>query len=173
MNEIHISLIAVGLAAVSLGWNIYRDLISKSARVKVTGRISQIVAAGQKFGPEGPPKQIVISVVNHGPGDTTLSVFELRIKKNPCLFGKQQFATVLPDWKNPMSAQLPYELKVGQQTQFIFPFDSGSFLKLDLSGIGISDVFNKKTYRIKTRHVKELRYRWCEEFQKGEASQPR
>lgn len=165
MNEILISMIAVGLAAVSLGWNIYRDLISKSARVKVTGMIAQIVAPGQKFGPEGPPEHIVISAVNHGPADTTLSVFNLRLKK-ASFFEKQKFATVLHDYTNPASAQLPCKLKVGKQAQFIFPFNPGCFLKMDLSSIGISDVF-RKTHRMKARNVKELRSRWWKKFQSG------
>ena len=162
MNEILISVIAVALGAVSLGWNVYRDIISKSARVRVTGMIAQIVAAGGKFGPEGPPEHIVISAVNHGPGDTTLSVFSLRLKK-ASFFGKQKFATVLHDYTNPASAQLPCELRVGKQAQFIFPFNSECFLKMDLAGVGISDVF-RKTHRMKPRNVKELRSRWREKF---------
>lgn len=121
---------------------------------------------GQKFGQEGPPDHIVISAVNHGPADTTLSVIELRLKKNTWLFGKPQFATVLHDWTGPASTQLPCELKVGKQAQFIFPFDSDCFLKMDLSSIGIADVF-RKTHRMKARNVKELRSRWCEMFQAG------
>ena len=156
-------MIAVALAAVSLGWKIYKEQIGNYSRVKVTGMIAHIVTNGQEMDPESPPGQIVISAVNHGPRDTTLSIFSLRIKKTS-FFGKQEYATVFCDHTNPLSARLPCELRVGKQAQFIFPFNSKSFLKLDLSSIGISDLY-RKTHRMKTRNVKELRSRWCKEFE--------
>ena len=162
MNGIFISVIAVGLAALSLGWNIYRDLVSKTSRVKVFGMIAEIVSLGDKFGPEGSPKKIVISAVNHGPTDTTLSGFSL--KKKTRLFGKPKFLIVLHDYTNPVSDQLPCELKVGKKAQFIFSFNSGCLLKMDLSHIGISDVLGR-THWMKARNVKKLRSGWCEEFQ--------
>ena len=74
MEQTFIRVIAVGLAALSLGWNIYRDLVSKTSRVKVFGMIALIVSPRENFGPEETPEHIVISAVNHGPEDTTLSV---------------------------------------------------------------------------------------------------
>lgn len=162
MNEI-LSMIAVTLAAVSLGWNIYKDLIGKYSRVRVTGMIANIVTYRQEVDPTRLPDQIVISAVNHGPGDTTLSIVSLRIKKTS-FFAKKEHATVLCDHTNPLSARLPCELRVGKQAQFVFPFDSKSFLRMDLSSIGISDLY-RKTHRMKTRNVKELRSRWCKEFE--------
>ena len=72
-TEILISTIALALAAVSLGWNIYRDRVSIYARVKVGGKICVVVIPGQKVGPEEPPEYIVITAANHGPADTTLA----------------------------------------------------------------------------------------------------
>ena len=162
MPEILISLIAAALASVSLGWNIYRDLVSKSARVKVSGMIAAIVSPGDEFRPEGPPEHIVIVVVNHGPADATLSVFSL--KKKTGFFGKSEFTTVFPDHTDPATTRVPYKLKVGEQAQFVFPFNPDCFMKWDLSHIGISGVF-RKTHWMRARNVKELRSRWCKEFQ--------
>ena len=163
-TEILISTIAVSLAGIALGWNIYRDLVSKSARVKVSGMIAAIVSPGDEFGPEGPPERIVIVAVNHGPADVTLSVFSL--KKKTGFFGKPEFATVFPDHTDLATTRAPYKLKVGEQAQFVFPFNPDCFLKWDPSHIGMSDVF-RKTHWMRARNVKELRSRWCKEFQKG------
>ena len=161
MPEILTSLIAAALAIVSLGWNIYRDVLSKSVRVRVTGMVAAMVIPGKEFGPEGPPECIVISAANRGPSDTTLSTFVLQ---KASFFKKSEFATTFPDYKNLASAQLPCELKVGKHATFIFPFYSDCFLEMDLSHIGIADVFGK-THWMKTRQVKKMRSRWCEEFQ--------
>ena len=119
------------------------------------------VIPGQKVGPEELPEYIVITAVNHGPADTTLSVIEVRLNKKP---GAPEYGTIFPDYTIQASAQLPYELKVGKQAGFIFHFNSDCFLKEDLSHIGIADVFGK-THWMKTRQVKKMRSRWCEEFQ--------
>lgn len=163
MDQTLISVSALGLAALSLGWNIYRDVVSRTSRIKVYGMIASIVSAGDKLPPEGPPRRIVISVVNHGPADTTLSAFDLRLRRTS-FREKQQHATVLAAYTNPLSAQLPLDLKVGKKADFIFPFNSGCFLNLDLSHIGISDVFGR-THWMKARFVGKLRSGWCKEFQ--------
>src|SRR5208283_2922760 len=66
---ITISVLAFVVSGVSLGWNIYRDVILK-ARVRVRFSFSQVVhSAGA---PESP--HLGLSAVNLGPGDVTLEM---------------------------------------------------------------------------------------------------
>ena len=152
--------ISIAVAGLSLGWNVYRDVISKSARVKVGGMIGPIVTPGvNKIG----PMHIVISAVNCGPAKTTLECFWL---KKDSFFKNPESATIFPDHENPLSATFPCELEVGKRAQFIFPFNSNCFLKMDLSHIGLSDVFGK-THWMKRSKVKEMGSHWRQEFQES------
>ena len=163
MEQIHISIFAIVLASISLGWNIYRDLISRTSRVIVSGKIALIMSPLDSQAPSESLRKIVITAVNHGPADTTLTGFNLKIRKNQ-FFARQQSATVFCDYTNPHSSQLPCDLGVGKSALFMFPFDPESFLKLDLSQIGLDDVFGK-THWMKVGSVKKLRSGWRQEFE--------
>ncbi len=155
-----ISVLSLVTAALSLGWNIYRDIVLKP-RVRVTAIIGPILTPGvKKVG----PTYIGISAINHGPGTTTLSLISL---KKTSLFKwlarKQEFAIILPDYENPASGNLPYELGVGERIFLPFLYDSECFLKMNMSHIGILDTFGR-THWMKTSQVKKMNVRWREEF---------
>ena len=143
---IFISALSLAMAGLSLGWNIYRDIVLKP-RVRVTAIIGPIIAAGVKG---AGPTYICINAVNCGPGNTTLSLI---ILKKTSLFKwlarKQESGFVIPDYKNPASGKLPCELGVGERTSLLFPYDSECFLKDNMSHIGISDTFGR-THWMKT-----------------------
>ena len=63
-----ISIFSVLVAAVSLGWNIYRDVILKP-KVVVTFAIKNIVGEGRAPSPD----YVGISAVNHGPGPVIIN----------------------------------------------------------------------------------------------------
>ena len=171
MIELDVSVVAAVLAAAALGWNIYRDIVSKRSRVKIAGSIMTGGILGQQFEPDEVPHYIVIYAVNHGPADTSLSAIEFKIKKKS-FFEKQKSGIMTHDYTNPLSDKLPCELKVAKRARFIFPFDSDCFLKMELSDVWISDVFGN-THRMTTRNLKKLRSRWCAEFKAGARDVPK
>lgn len=159
-TALFISVLSFVTASLSLGWNIYRDIVLKP-RVRVTAIIGPIMTAGVE---EVGPTYIGITAVNHGPGNTTLSLITL---KKTCLFKwltrKQEFAVLLHDYENPASGKLPHTLGVGEQIFLPFPYDSKCFLKENMSHVGISDTFGR-THWMKTSQVKEMNARWRKEF---------
>ena len=75
MSEIAIgiSIISVLIAGLSLGWNIYRDVILK-ANVKISFAIMTLVQVGISARPE----YVNITATNFGPGPVNLSMIEIK-----------------------------------------------------------------------------------------------
>jgi hypothetical protein len=111
---ITISLFSITIAAASLGWNIYREVILKP-RIKIS--VQQITLA-QEGNPHS-PNYVSIRATNFGPGVTTLSMTLLKHsswwKK---LFRKEKFAALIYDYTNPLSDSLPKKIEVGEQKAF-------------------------------------------------------
>ncbi len=70
----------------------------------------------------------------------------------------------MQDWTNPRSAQFPHTFGVGEQAQYILPFNKDCFLKMEPTKLGIWDVFGK-THWMNRRTVKRMVDRWQREFQ--------
>lgn len=152
------STIALILAIFTLGWNIFRDVVNRN-RVRVTGLIGPLVGPADKTTDHC---HIVITAVNCGPAPNTLSGISLQKSK----FGKRpEYAFALEDWKNPHSARFPHTFGVGEQAQYIFPFNKGCLLKMEPTKIGLWDVFGK-THWMNRRVVKRMVGAWQKEFQK-------
>ena len=108
------------------------------------------------------PLHIVITAVNIGPAPNTLSGLSLRKSS----FGKRpEYAFVLEDWKNPRSARFSHTFGLGEQAQYILPFNKNCFLKMEPTKIGIWDVFGK-IHWMNGRIVKRMINTWQREFQK-------
>lgn len=156
---ISISICSVFLSAISLGWNIYRDVILK-AKVKATIGICQIVQQGLS------PSPTVISTraTNHGPGPVQLEIVNIKdtslLKK---IFKKEKFGVVLHDWQNPLSGRLPHKLEVGESISMHFPYDEDCMLKKGWSHIGISDSFDR-VHWANSKLVKFANRKWKEDF---------
>lgn len=70
---IGISFCSLLIAALSLGWNIYRDVIRKPhLRVSIMNGVLAQINTGQK------DRRVVITITNHGPGKTTAHILHLR-----------------------------------------------------------------------------------------------
>ena len=99
---ISISIFSVITATLSLGWNIYRDIILKS-RVKVSARIMAVVIEDCKEHPE----YLIVSAINHGPVKINLKSINM---KNTSLIRwltkKQEYAFVIYKPENNMGSQL-------------------------------------------------------------------
>jgi len=154
-----ISVFSLLVAAFSLGWNVYRDVLLK-ARIKVSIGIKNIYFDGAPPSPE----YIGISATNHGPGKVILNTIELRdtsiLKK---LLKTEKFAMVMHDYKNPYSGKLPCTLDVGESLSLLLDHEKESFLKEQVSHVGLVDSFGRSHWASK-KTVKRLNSKWRESF---------
>ncbi|MFH1033699.1 MAG: hypothetical protein V1806_04260 [Pseudomonadota bacterium] len=152
-----VSSLSMLVASLSLGWNIYRDIILK-AKLKVD--FSPVIIAGGPL--QGKMERLSISATNHGPGKIKLTGIYLAekslLKKAT---RKTKFAFLIYDYMDPLSGKLPCELEVGNEVNLFLSFEK-CFLSMDWTHIGIKDSFGrihwaprrnivkaKKTYRDK------------------------
>jgi len=158
-----ISVLAIAIAGIALGWNVYRDIILK-ARVKVSLQISDIIFPE----PDTRPTEtyISISATNFGPGK--VKIMNIALVNAPWkkwILSTETLAIVTPDWTNPMSAKLPLWIEVGDKKDLLLPFDKESFLSRDWSYVGLYDYFGRSHYAPKQDLVKAKRI-WKEKFGK-------
>ena len=154
-----VSVVSVLIAGLSLGWNIYRDVVLK-ARVWVRFGVRTIV---QKGNPER-PEYVNLSVTNCGPGPVKLSMVQMKDTSWwRFLLRKEQHAVVIHDYTNPLSGQLPQKLEVGEGLDLLFPYDADCMLKEGWSHIGINDSFGRVHWAPK-KQVKEAIKKWRSDF---------
>ena len=144
---IYISLLAVIISTFSLGWNFYRDVVLKP-RLKVSVRISYIVQGNNQKGP-----YIDLSAINLGPGVITCDSVHIAKKSKLRFIGstilrildkENKYAFVVHDYSNPLSAQLPKKLEVGERMNLLFPEEEDSLLSVDPTHVGICDSFGRE-----------------------------
>jgi len=136
---IGISIFSLLIAAISLGWNIYRDL--SKPKLKVNFGLNLIL--GER-GVEGDPI-LTLSGTNLGPGKIIINGIILkrpwsRIKK---LFKKAIYGFLVYDYRSPYSSRFPCETDVGEKKDFILIYDKDCFLKENFIGVGIRDSFGR------------------------------
>jgi hypothetical protein len=134
-----ISAAAFAVAALSLGWNIYRDVVLR-ARVIVSFSVKWI-----SHGDQETEDRMVLSVVNFGPGNVRFSTM-VSIRNAPWwrrLLRKQQWFVITPEWGHWLNTQLPKTLEVGDEVRVVFPYDGACFLSEPVTHIGIMDSFNR------------------------------
>lgn len=155
-----ISFVSLIIAAVSLGWNIYRDVVLK-ANVKVSFGVGKIMKTEPS---SGSPEYVIIGATNHGPGSVTLTNIILR---NASLWQKirrrEGFLLLMHDYQNPYSSNLPTKLDVGEGIALLFPYDQNCFLKESFSRLGINDTFGR-THWAPRKNTRTFRKKWNKEF---------
>jgi hypothetical protein len=143
LTALGISFVAVIIAAFSLGWNIYRDVVLKP-RLRVHFQVSTLVTPGQ---PQIPKRTFLdITSVNHGPGRIVCSMIHARLKTSIWrrLRRKPRQGVIPGDWTNPISGKLPSTLEVGQKLVLLLPYQQDCFLKeADVTKIGVLDTFGR------------------------------
>lgn len=154
-----VSIISAAIAGLSLGWNIYRDVVLK-AKIKIDFGVRVIIQHGNPSKPEF----VNITATNHGPGLVNLSMVQM---KNSSwwrwLFRKEKYAEVIHDYKNPLSGQLPCNLGVGEKLDLLFHYNADCMLKNGWSHIGLSDSFGR-IHWAKSKQVKEATRQWKKDF---------
>jgi len=153
-----ISIASLCVAAIALGWNIYRDVVLKP-RLRVS--VMRAVIASEAIRPSN---KFIISAVNFGPGKIRISIIRFRqssiFKK---LFRKWQHGVLIHDYRNPLSGQLPSTLDVGEKIDLIFPWDSDCLCGNNPSHIGIADSFGR-THWAPKKEVQNVIKQWKQEF---------
>lgn len=119
-----ISILSAVIASLSLGWNIYRDVVLK-AKIIIGLSVSTIVQRGN-------PKRleyVIIKATNHGPGSVNLSMVQMMDSSWwKWLLRKKKYASVIHDYTNPLSGQLPHKLEVGEKIDILFPYNADCML---------------------------------------------
>jgi len=157
-----ISVLALMIAAISISWNIYRDIILK-AKLRVNVQISGLVQPGKKLG-----DFITITAVNYGPGSIVCESVWIRKKSFwRWLRRKSRYAFIVPDYTNPLSGQLPKELKVGEKITLLFPYKEKMFLATKPTHVGIMDSFGR-IHWANSKRLKEAAARYLKDFPEEE-----
>jgi hypothetical protein len=145
------------IAAISLGWNVYRDVIRKPKLV-IRLMVGAIIFSQDKHA-----ERVVVTITNFGPGKSIAKMLQLR--KTSWwrrLFRQQRFATLVHDYVDGLSGKLPTPLEVGDSVDLTFRFNSDLFLVHDFTHIGISDPFGRvywckgSNYRTARKQYKKI-----------------
>jgi len=154
-----ISVFSMLIAALSLGWNIYRDVVLKP-KLSVSVAIKTIVGAGIGRSPE----MVCVSATNFGPGSIKLNAILLkdssllrRITRNV------RNAYIVHDYENPHTSELPIRLEVGESANYFFRYDQDCLLSESFTHVGLSDSFSRVHWASK-RSFQKLRNRWLVDF---------
>jgi hypothetical protein len=154
-----ISIASAAIAGLSLGWNIYRDVVLKG-KVKIGFGVRMIIQQGNPARPE----YVNIAATNHGPGSVRLSIVQMKDSSWwRWLLRKERYAVVIHDYTNPLSGKLPHKLEVGDKIDLLFHYNADCMLKDGWSHIGISDYFGR-THWADSKRVKEAIDRWKKDF---------
>lgn len=156
-----ISFFSICIAGLSLGWNIYRDIILKP-RVEISFGIRTLIQTGQQS--TSSPEYITFIATNFGPGTVTLSMIQVKLSSLwRRIIKKEKFAIVLEDKTNPLSAPLPAKMEIGGRVNFLLPYDKDCLLKEKWTHVGISDYFGKVHWASK-KQIKQAVKKWQDDF---------
>ena len=165
MEPIEIIALVSGLsflmAGLSLGWNIYRDVILKP-RLKIVFGVFSLVGGGV-------PKQtyLMVKATNHGPGAIKVINIIGRIQNWwERLLGRGTFFIVIPDESKPEFGRLLTRLEVGDELNFYLPYTNAPescLLQSPFTKIGLSDNFDKCHWASK-KDIKKAKEQFKKDF---------
>ena len=154
-----VSIFSILIAALSLGWNIYRDIILK-ARVAVFFSVVTVIHDSM---PES-PQYLNFSVTNFGPGSVTISSILVKEAQFWRRFLRNvKHAIITPDYTNPMSARIPAKIEVGDKIDLLLPYDKDCFLRSHFTHVGVSDYFGRIHWAPKS-DLKKAYSTWKKDF---------
>lgn len=165
---IWISIVAVIISGISLGWNIYRDIILKpSLKTDISfGSLIPSPTGGNpslltsKSNPRGPRPFIVIEGVNHGPGAIRCTAIRLRATDDE---GGSLPRVLLHDTSHEASDALPCTIEPGQPIHLALPYVHDCFLQEPIVRIGIKDSFDRIHWAPK-RSLAEMKEQYRRDF---------
>ena len=158
---IAISIFALVISVLSLGWNVYRDVVLKP-RLKVKFNLNYIIHPTFP----SPVESLILKATNFGPGVVNCRMIQLR--NAPLwrrLIRKVKYAVLVHDFENILSGKLPTKLEVGEAVDLMIRWEKGCFLKEPYTHIGLSDSFGR-THWAPKRDVANTREKYNEKFLK-------
>ena len=160
ITAIVISSFSLVLAAIALGWNIYRDVVYR-AKLKVS-LMWGVVTIGHDR--EQWPYRLFVSITNFGPNDSRASMLHLR-KTSLWLRIRRKtvYAMLNPDYEDPLSGKIPADIKVGEKIDLSFrPVEDIFIRKDEFTQIGITDPFGR-VHWCSRKHYKMVRQKFLED----------
>ena len=116
-----------------------------------------------------PVSYVFITGTNFGPGEINCQM----IRGKDATFwkritGKNKFFTVIHNYKNPLSGQLPKKLAVGERIDLLLLYDESDkcILKKNFTHIGISDSFDRIHYA-PSKDIKKAKEQYDKDFAKN------
>jgi hypothetical protein len=154
------SVLAICISSLTLGWTIYRDAIKKPT-FRVSVAIKRILQAGR--GEEGP--YVFIEALNTGPIPNRIGLTFARKNWLTRRFLERDHgsAMVYPDFKHWAATKASTKLEVGDQANFIFPYNGNSFLRENFCQIGVADGFGRIHWGSKAE-FREVRDKFLRDF---------
>lgn len=139
-----VSVLAFLVSLVSLGWNIYRDVVLKP-RLKVTFGSKTLLPHQDDPRPWPTAPFLELKATNHGPGEVVINGAVTRLVSLPrLLFTQIRYQFLIPDFSHPFGVKvLPTRLTVGDQRSIMFPFDKEGFLAQKPKRVGVVDSFGR------------------------------
>jgi len=152
---IYISALSLVVAAVALGWNIYRDVVLK-AQLKVALDVVEVVTPG--LGSDG--TFVSLTGTNFGPGDLIVEkVWGTSVPWAKRVAGDRSGFIVM----NPVHGDLPARISAGESVTLLYPHQEESFLSKRLKRIGLVDSYHRK-HSASRRDVKSAMKRYRDDF---------
>jgi hypothetical protein len=155
-----ISLVSLLVAAFSLLWSVYKDIVLKP-RLKVRFSVQKVVG-----GPLQSYDVLTFSATNFGPGKIRCEMLQLKSESLWRKFiNKRREAVLLNDNTNPYATKLPCILDVTERGNFFIPFNESCFLNEQFTHIGVSDSYGRVHWTPK-KQVDEAKKIFRKEFKK-------
>ena len=154
------SILAIGISSLTLGWTVYRDAIRKP-KFKVDVGIKNIAQAGRD--PDGP--FVIVEALNMGPIPNRVGLTFVRKSwlKRRVFERKHGGAMVYPDYSHRIATPASTRLEIGDQANFVFPYDQQCFLKDDFLQIGVADGFGRIHWTSRS-DFRKVRKRYQKDF---------
>jgi hypothetical protein len=154
------SVLAIAISSLTLGWTIYRDAIRKP-KFRVDIAVKKIIQAGSS--PDGP--YVFVEALNMGPIPNRIGLTFLRKNwiKRRLLDRKHGGAMVYPDYLHWATTKASTRLEVGDQANFVFPYNKDSFLKDDFLRVGVADGFGRMHWSSR-RDFRKARDKYQKDF---------
>jgi hypothetical protein len=154
------SILAIAISSLTLGWTIYRDAIRKP-KLKVGVGIKNVVQAGQD--PDGP--FIIVEALNMGhiPNRVGLTFIRKGWLRRRIFDRKHGSSMVYPDYNHRVATPASTRLEIGDQANFIFPYDRECFLKDNFLQVGVADGFGQIHWASR-RDFRRARKRYQKDF---------
>jgi hypothetical protein len=133
-------MLAITISSLTLGWTIYRDAIKKPKFLVDIG-VKKIVQAGHDD--DGP--YVLVEVLNLGPFPNRIGLTFLRKNWIKRRFGDRKCGSAMlyPDYHHWATTLASTRLEIGDQANFVFPYNKDSFLKDDFLQVGVADGFGR------------------------------